>query len=159
MSKNGGMSRDKSRKRHITNFYMETLVLAVVLIAVILVLTRMYAFSGQLSRRAEVLTRAVHLAENAAEAVAASDGMDTLRSLLEVNGNVEISGEGAILQARYDEAMQPLAGGIFCVEVTWTPEEAAGESFVESTVSAYWMEEAEPVYVLETAVYLGGGAF
>ena len=90
------------------------------MIAVILVLTRMYAFSGQLSRRAEVLTRAVHLAENAAEAVAASDGMDTLRSLLEVNGNVEISGEGAILQARYDEAMQPLAGGIFCVEVTWT---------------------------------------
>ena len=111
MSKNGGMSRDKSRKRHITNFYMETLVLAVVLIAVILVLTRMYAFSGQLSRRAEVLTRAVHLAENAAEAVAASDGMDTLRSLLEVNGNVEISGEGAILQARCGKYRQRVLDG------------------------------------------------
>ena len=54
---------------------------------VILVLTRIFAFSGELSGRAGRLNRAVHLAENAAEAVAASDSLDMLCALLEENGN------------------------------------------------------------------------
>lgn len=156
MSKNVGLSKDKGRRRHVTNFYMETLILVVVLVAVILVLTRVFAFSADLSSRAGRLTRAVHLAENAAEAVAASDNTDTLRMLLEENGNVQVRQEGAdsILSAWYDEDMQPVSDGKFCVEVSWELEDAAGD-FAESTVSVYWMEETEPLYVLETAVYLG----
>lgn len=155
MSKNGGMSKDRGKRRHVTSFYLETLVLAVVLIAVILVLTRMFAFSADLSDRAGRLTRAVHLAENAAEAVAASDGMDTLRMLLEEDGNAQVSqdGTGEILQIWYDEEMRPASGGRFRVEVSWKPEAAAAGSLVGSTVSVYWMEEAEPLYVLDTAVY------
>ena len=135
---------------------METLILVVVLVAVILVLTRIFAFSADLSSRAGRLTRAVHLAENAAEAVAASDGIDTLRMLLEENGNVQVRQEGAdsILSAWYDEDMQPVLDGKFRVEVSWGSEDAARD-FAESTVSVYWMEETEPLYVLETAVYLG----
>lgn len=156
MSKNVGLSKDKGRRRHVTNFYMETLILVVVLVAVILVLTRIFAFSADLSSRAGRLTRAVHLAENAAEAVAASDGIDTLRMLLEENGNVQVRQEGAdsILSAWYDEDMQPVLDGKFRVEVSWGSEDAARD-FAESTVSVYWMEETEPLYVLETAVYLG----
>lgn len=156
MSKNVGLSKDKGKRRHVTNFYMETLILVVVLVAVILVLTRVFAFSADLSSRAGRLTRAVHLAENAAEAVAASDGMDTLRMLLEENGNVQVRQEGAdsMLSAWYDEDMQPVSDGKFRVEVSWGLEDAAGD-FAESTVSVYWMEETEPLYVLETAVYLG----
>ena len=156
MSKNVDLSKDKGRRRHVANFYMETLILVVVLVAVILVLTRVFAFSADLSSRAGRLTRAVHLAENAAEAVAASDGIDTLRMLLEENGNVQVRQEGAdsILSAWYDEDMQPVSDGKFRVEVSWGSEDAAGD-FAESTVSVYWMEETEPLYVLETAVYLG----
>lgn len=156
MSKNVGLSKDKGRRRHVTNFYMETLILVVVLVAVILVLTKIFAFSADLSSRAGRLTRAVHLAENAAEAVAASDSIGTLRMLLEENGNVQIRQEGAdnTLSAWYDEDMQPVSDGKFRVEVSWGLENAAGD-FAESTVSVYWMEETEPLYVLETAVYLG----
>lgn len=158
MSKNGGMSKDKGKRRHVTGFYLETLVLAVVLIAVILVLTRVFAFSAELSNQAGRLTRAVHLAENAAEAVAASDGMDTLRMLLEEDGNAQVSQDGTagLLQVWYDEEMRPVLGGRFRVEVSWKPESAAAGSFVGSTVSVYWMEEAEPLYVLDTAVYTRG---
>lgn len=155
MSKNVGLSKDKGKRRHVTNFYMETLILVVVLVAVILVLTRLFAFSADLSSRAGRLTRAVHLAENAAEAVAASDSLDTLRMLLEEDGNAQVRQEGTdgILTVRYDEDMRPVSDGKFCVEVSWGLEDAAGD-FAESRVSVYWMEETEPLYVLETAVYL-----
>ena len=156
MSKKDSLGKDIGKKRHVTNFYIETLILVVVLIAVILVLARVFAFSSAVSSRAEKLTRAVHLAENAAEAVAASDSLDTLGGLLGEGGNVQVSREEALLRAGYDEEMRPLSGGTYRVEVNWVPEAAPGGSFVESTVSVYWMEEEEPLYALETAVYLDG---
>lgn len=158
MSKNGSLSKDKGKRRHVTNFYIETLILTVVLIAVILVLTKVFVFSADISGRAERLTRAVHLAENAAEAVAASDSLDSLRTLIEENGNVQESreGENGILLAWYDEEMLPASGGKFRVEVSWIPKVSAGGRFVESTVSVYWMEETKPLYMLETAVFLDG---
>lgn len=157
MSRNVGLSKDRGRKRHITGFYMETLILVAVLTGVILVLTRIFAFSGELSGRAGRLNRAVHLAENAAEAVAASDSLDMLCALLEENGNAEMSREEkeGMLQVWYDAEMRPASGGEFRVEVSWMPEAASGGSFVESTVAVYWMEEADPLYMVDTAVYLG----
>ena len=145
MSRNVGLSKDRGRKRHITGFYIETLILVAVLTGVILVLTRIFAFSGELSGRAGRLNRAVHLAENAAEAVAASDSLDMLCALLEENGNAEMSREEkeGMLQVWYD------------AEVSWIPEAASGGGFVESTVAVYWMEEADPLYMVDTAVYLG----
>lgn len=158
MSKNGSLSKDKRKKRHNTDFYIETLILTVVLLAVILVLIKVFAFSADLSGRAGRLTRAVHLAENAAEAVAAADSPEILRMLIEEDGNVQEERDGAdgTLHAWYDEEMRPASGGQFHVEVSWEPE-AAG-SYAESTVSVYWMEETDPLYVLETGVYLNGTA-
>lgn len=156
MTKKSGMSKGKSGKNHITNFYMETLVLVVVLTAVILVLTRVFAFSRQMGSRARILTQAVHLAENAAEAAAAADGLDTLQELLEEDGNVRVSQDG-ILQAWYDEEMRPVSDGSFCVEVDWRPEERLGGNLAGSTISVYWQGESSPVYTIETAVYLHGG--
>lgn len=152
------MGKDRGRKRHITSFYIETLVLVAVFLPMVLVLARVFALSGDLSGKAERLTQAVHLAENAAEAVAASESLDTLQALLEEDGNVRVSQEGAqgSLQAWYGNGMEPVSGGEFRVEVSWLPVAAARGSFVESTVRVYWMEEAEPLYVLETAVYLDG---
>ncbi len=158
MSKKGGMSRDKNKKRHMSEFFIETLVLVVIFIVVILVLTRVFALSGRMSTRAGLLTRAVRLAENAGEAVAASDSPETLLRLLEENGNVRLNREGEtdILDARYDEDMRPAKDGSFRVKITWKTEENMPD-FAESVVAVYWMEETEPVYSLETAVYFGGG--
>lgn len=152
----GGMSGNKKIRHHLTDFYLETLLLAVVLTAVILILARVFAFSGEMSRRAGVLTGAVHLAENAAEAASASENLDTMRELLEENGNAEVfrEGDGGILRVWYGEGMQPAAGGEYRVEISWRP----GDALAESIVSVYWKEETEPVYTLETAVYLGEGA-
>lgn len=158
MSKNGSaMSRDKKKKRHITNFYLETLVLAAVFMVVILVLTRVFALSGRLSSRAEILTRAVHLAENAAEAVSASAAPGDLAELLEENGNAGQvwEGERCVLSLGYDRDMNPMSGGDFRVDITWQPGE--DDSFAESRVSVYWMGETDPVYELETAVWCGPG--
>ena len=55
MSKNGSLSKDKGKKRHNTDFYIETLILTVVLLAVILVLIKVFAFSADLSGRAGTL--------------------------------------------------------------------------------------------------------
>lgn len=152
------------KKRHITAFYIETLILAAVFTMVILVLTRVFAWSGRLGQRAEILTSAVHLAENAAEAVAASDSLEDVKALLGKNGNGEfLEGEmgedGGILRIWYDDAGHPASEGDLWVDVAWRPAGAEavsdrGEGLVECTISVCWTGETEPVYTLETAVYV-----
>lgn len=161
MIDNGSRVKGKNKNRHITAFYMETLVLAAVFTIVILVLARIFALSRQMGTDARILTNAVHLAENAAEAVAASDSAEALQRLLDENGNAERlegsgTGEEAVIRARYDEDMNPLPDGSLWMDVTWEPEEAApsGRGLVRSVITVNRSGEAEPVYTLETAVYI-----
>lgn len=164
MIENGRGAGTGKRKCHITAFYIETLILAAVFTMVILVLTRVFAWSGQLGKRAEILTSAVHLAENAAEAVAASDSLEDVKALLDENGNAQILGEetgeeGRILRIRYDETGNPAPEGGLWVEVAWKPAGARTASGLEAglaecTVQVFWSGAAEPVYDLETAVYV-----
>ena len=60
-------------RKHITSFYMETLLLILVFVAVILILTQVFGAARVSGTAAADLTRAVRLAANAAEAVSASD--------------------------------------------------------------------------------------
>ncbi|MCI8514486.1 MAG: hypothetical protein HFI93_07620 [Lachnospiraceae bacterium] len=151
MSREGTGNREKRRARPATAFYMETLMLAAVFVTVILVLVRVFALSGQMSGRARVLTCAVHLAENAAEAAAAAQSPEALREILEENGNVrwEENGEEGLLCAWYADDMSPAPEGDFRVDVTWTSEESAVGGLHRSTITVYWAEEA--VYTLKTA--------
>lgn len=155
--------RQPEGKKHITAFYMETLALIAVFVVVILVLARVFALAGQQSRQARLLTRAVRLAENAAEAVAASDSWESLAALLKENGDVceltgnvweTTSGVAAAYRLSYNRDMEPDKDGEFRVDVTWNPQQAGDGTFVESTVCVYWDGAAEPIYTLETAVYL-----
>ena len=123
-------------KKHITAFYLETLLLIMVFVAIILVLTGVFSGARAQSVHAANLTRAVELAENAAEAVSASDSLETLQSLLDENGNTQRNGD--ILTVFQDE---------FQVDISWKPE---GE--VVSSTIAVSRNEAE-IYTLETAVY------
>ena len=149
--------REEGKGQHITSFYMETLVLALIFIAVILVLTKVFALSGQMSGKAKVLTNAVHLAENAAEALAASDSLEMLAVLLEEDGNVEILRQDgqAVLQARYDEKMKPAADGSFLVEVLWVPEAGNENGLTQGVINVSREDSGEQLYMLKTAVYMG----
>lgn len=149
-------SREKNTRRHVTAFYMETLILTVVFIMVILVLTKIFALSGQLSAKARILTNAVHLAENAAEAVAGADSAQRLLGLLNENGNTKpLEGEAdTVFRAQYDMDGKPAAEGSFWVDVSWVPEKESEGGLVKSRITVYWDREEEPVYTLDTAVYL-----
>ncbi|MCR2047457.1 hypothetical protein NSB25_09215 [Acetatifactor muris] len=149
--------REEGKGQHITSFYMETLVLALIFIAVILVLTKVFALSGQMSGKAKVLTNAVHLAENAAEALAASDSLEMLAVLLEEDGNVEILRQDGqeVLQARYDEKMKPAADGSFLVEVLWVPEAGNENGLTQGVINVSREDSGEQLYMLKTAVYMG----
>ena len=149
--------REEGKKQHITSFYMETLVLALIFIAVILVLTKVFSLSGQMSGRAKVLTNAVHLAENAAEALAASDSLEMLAILLEEDGNVQILQQDgqAVLQARYDEKMKPAADGNFLVEVLWVSEAGNENGLTQGVINVSREDSGEQLYMLKTAAYMG----
>ena len=76
MIEDGGRTGGKRTGSRGTAFYIEALLLAAVFTVVILTLTRVFAWSGQRGRDAALLTGAVHLAENGAEAVAASRSLE-----------------------------------------------------------------------------------
>lgn len=160
MIESGG-GKKKSEKRHGTTFYIETLILAAVFAVMILTLARVFAWSGQLGRKAALLTDAVHLAENAAEMVAASRSLSELGMLLDQEGNTEIlndAGQGEFLRVWYDEDMNPVKEGNIWVEISWTPQAASvgGTGLVESRIAVYWIGEETPLYTLDTATYVPG---
>ena len=122
-------------KKHITAFYLETLLLIAVLVAVILVLTGVFSGAKAQSARAGRLTQAVVLAENAAEAVAASDSLEAVQGLLDENGNTRV--EDRVLTVFHDA---------FQVHITWEPNGA----LASSTITVFWNDSE--IYALETAV-------
>lgn len=140
-------------KKHgsITGFYLETLLLIAVFIAIILVLTRVFGLGQAMSGEAKLVTNAVTLAQNAAEAVSASASPEDLAALLDENGNASADGQGAVV-ARYDGDMTPDPAGEIAVEATWEPAE---DGLVQSVVTVTLDGRADPVYSLHTAVYLG----
>ena len=138
-------------------FYIEALALLTVFTAVIVVLMNGFSSARKLSTKAAVLSKAVHLAENAAEMASSSKSGEMLFDLLNENGNasaLEEAGDDlrSIYRAKYDEDMMPEADGTFCVDVSWMPE-AGG--MAKSEISVYWNGSTEPVYALELGIYIG----
>lgn len=140
---------NKGGRGQVTAFYIETLVLAVIFVAVILVLLRVFSLSMRLSGQAKELTSAVRLAENAAEAAAASDNVQELALLLDENGNVTAREDGSVL-AEYDRDMKPAPGGEIRMEITWEPEETG---CVGCTITVSRKKDSQLIYTLNTAVY------
>lgn len=143
------------KKQHITAFYLETLLLILAFIAIILVLTHIFGIARSQSSGARLLTNAVCLAENAAEAVSASRDEGELLALLNENGNAAPMDDGAGVTAYYAADMTPDPAGRLRLDVSWEPE---GDGLVRSVVTVRLREAAEPIYVLDTAVYLKEGA-
>ena len=162
-----GGKRGRSRG---TAFYIEALLLAAVCTVVILPLTRVFAWSGQRGRDAALLTGAVHLAENGAEAVAASRSLEEVRELLEEDGNgqmlAQADGQGAAdagfptLRMHYDDDLNPAPEGTVWMDIQWIPasgQDGASpeEGLVKSVITVSRAGAQEPVYRLETEVFTG----
>ena len=141
------------KKRQTTTFYIETLVLVAILIVVILVLTRVFGMGRARSQEARILTSAVSLAQNAAEAVSSSDSPQMLAQLLNEKDNAGYAADAGVT-ARYDQEMQPDPDGAFCVQISWEPEEMMAGTLVNSTITVLHGQETEPVYSIDAAVYL-----
>ena len=125
--------------RHNTAFYLETMLLVGLMVAVIIVLVGVFGGAKSQSLRAVQLTDAVTIAENAAEAVAASDSMEEARALLDDSGDSEIiDGETRVLLIHKD-------GYDVSIPDTWGGELVPGLI----TVS----RDGEEIYSLETTVY------
>ena len=113
-----------------TAFYFETLVMIAVFLAIILVLTQVFALARIQSASAKQLTDAVVLAGNAAEAISYCDDAESLLQLLNEQDNAAALPDGPGVIARYNETLQPDAEGAFCVKVTWQPETAETGSLI-----------------------------
>lgn len=145
-------------KRHpITAFYVEALILILVFVGIILVLTQVFGAGQALSSEADQLTKAVGMARNAAEAVAASEDPADLTEQLD-EGNIGQSADPTTVQANYDKDGKPAKDGIYRVETTWEPEPAGSGEMVKSHISVYYDDNDEPVYTLDTASYRGEGS-
>ncbi|MBE5997747.1 MAG: hypothetical protein E7240_10535 [Lachnospiraceae bacterium] len=142
----------KKRQNHITSFYLETLLLIGVLITIILVISQIFGIGQKQSKDAKMLTNAVTLAANTAEAVAGSDSLETLAELLDENGNVQST--MSEVNAYYRTDMTPDPNGEILVSATWEPSEENGE-LVTSRITVFYEKLDNPVYTLETAVYTG----
>ena len=145
------------KRGHNTAFYLETLLLIVVFICIILVLTQVFALSKAQSSEARLLTNAVTLSEKAAEALSASRDTQELCLLLNENGNAFPMADTAGVEAFYTADLSPSPEGRLRVSVTWLP--AAGETgtLVRSVIYVTYADNTEPLYRLETEVYLREG--
>lgn len=144
------------KNSHITAFYLETILLILVFMTIILVLTKIFGGSKGISSSAKNLNRAVCLAGNAAEAVAASDSPEAVAELLSDGGDIKINGSSTAKSFRvdYDENMRPSVDGFYHVDVTWEPEKTPGGTMVSSNISVLSGKSESPVYQLKTAVFL-----
>ena len=80
-------------QRHMTAFYLETVLMVIIFVLVISVLAQVFAQARTHSEEARRMTNAVCLAQNAAEAVAAAGSGDVLAGLLDEDGNTVIQAE------------------------------------------------------------------
>ena len=141
---------------HITGFYLETLMLIVVFVLIILVLTQVFGLAQMQSTRAKQLNGAVILAQNALEAVSASETPEELLKLLNDNDNAVLMADTAGVTACYDSDLNPDAEGSYRVDVTWLPEETENGILVHSVAEVRCDDAEAPVYRLETERFRTG---
>ena len=144
------------KQSHITGFYLETLMLIVVFVLIILVLTQVFGLAQMQSTRAKQLNGAVILAQNAAEAAAASETPEELLKLLNDNDNAVLMADTAGVTACYDSDLNPDAEGSYRVDVTWLPEETENGILVHSVAEVRCEDAEVPLYRLETERFRTG---
>lgn len=101
----------------------------------------------QVGHRARLLNEAVHIAEDAAEAVALEGGTERFQVLVEAHG-----GEGRDFVAG-DRSVQVAYGNALSVQVSWSPDQQTGASVYHIMVCE--SRTGSIVYELDTVRYEG----
>lgn len=143
------------RENHVTAFYIEVLLLTVGLIGIVLVLTQIFALGRRESAEARELTDAVCLAQNAAEAFAASSDPEELCAILDEGGSAELAriDGAAAVRASYGADLRADRNGVLLVTVTWNEESAGAGVLVRSRITVTERDSAREIYSLETASF------
>ena len=139
-----------NERNHAAAFYMETIILLIVFMSVILIITNVFTVSYSQSKKAEELTSAVCLAENAAEAFLASDDIDTLYKVLD-EGNVQQ--QGTVLLCRYDPERTPDPDGAITVQISLEEE----NDYLRTEIAVSDSQSGEVIYELHTGKYVKEG--
>ena len=168
----------KNKHAHVTAFYLETLLMILVFVAVILMLTQVFGQSRKLSAEAGYLSDAATISESVSAAVRASEDEEQLLSTFvwaasgsdnAAGGADAAAGEsGAAESARllddaavptievtFNEDLAPAADGPYTVTATWEKTEGARGDYVESEITVYRDGIEEPVLTTKTGTYTG----
>ena len=152
----------KKNNTHVAAFYAETLLLIVVFVGILILLVQVFGLGKQRSAEAKLLTTAVALAENTAEAASAKpDGNDVLAVLSEKDNAMieEMYSEngGYVIEARYDSDGTPNADGILSVRLVCTRTPQSAGAYDEFTVTVRKAGREKPLYELASSAYRKGG--
>lgn len=141
------------KRGEVTAFYIETLVMIVVLIAILLVLTQILGMAKRESVRAKRLTEAVTIAQSAAESLAAAGSLEQVPEILNLE-DAEISGGNELRVCRgtyrWDRGAESSAaaasrkGTAYRLEIYRTYDGA----LTEDTISVFAPDGTVPVYIL-----------
>ena len=134
--------------KRVTSFYVETLILIVVFVAVILALTQVFGLAKKQSEEAKLLTGAVTLAQNAAEAFSAADSAESLFALLDEGGNAVLEAGG--VTASYGADLQPDPDGVLRVEIERFSE---SRRTAEGTIRVVQRDTGKEIYSIGTVAH------
>ena len=144
----------KNKHAHVTAFYLETLLMILVFVAVILMLTQVFGQSRKLSAEAGYLSDAATISESVSAAVRASSDEDELFAAL--NWAEEKSGADVpTIEVRFGEDLMPAVDGPYHVTVTWESTEGARGDYVESEITVNRTGIDEPLLTTHTGTYTG----
>ena len=153
----------KNKHAHVTAFYLETLLMILVFVAVILMLTQVFGQSRKLSAEAGYLSDAATISESVSAAVRASESEEQLLSILVLAAGESKEAPARMLddagvptiEATFDETLAPAADGPYTVTATWEKTEGARGDYVESEITVYRDGLEEPVLTTKTGTYTG----
>jgi hypothetical protein len=130
----------------------------IIFVMVILVLTQVLGSSKERSMEARHETNAVCLAQNTAQAVAASRDIEDLKKLLDERNNaktLEKDGE-KFVNVSYDEALNPDPRGDLIVQASWQEETGKQGTYISSQIQVYSIRSGsqDPIYTMDTGYYV-----
>lgn len=154
----------KNKHAHITAFYLETLLMILVFVAIILMLTQVFGASRKLSAEAGYLSDAATISESVSAAVRASDDEEALIGILNGTAGDSANGTPAVLlkgesvptiEVRYDDDLVPAGDGPYEVTVTWEKTAGTRGDYVDSEITVRRDGVEEPVLVTHAGTYTG----
>lgn len=145
-------------KTHSTAFYIEAIVLALIVILVSTGLVYTFGRIRKESQQAQLLTGSVILAERVSEAVSAADSMDDVLDLLDAEGADVIDDENAET-IFYDIDLNPVSEdrAVLALTLELEPEQLQTGVMLNADISVCSVFDGKEQYRISTSHFVKGG--